>query len=571
MAYSILKINFSILLSLVFFGCSQKDEGQTTNGLARMTLTNSSTTSALSLDVLEKMPPIDGTKLSVSELNVSSISILSHQFLKIEFKEDPLADYHEFTSCNELNECSPSLNSPQKLDFSGHIYPSAPSGLLTVSLRACVRNYNAVILSQNCGTWVQAKTKHLAQKNVKTLEFFSQIYELENKSLPELSERLRTAFTHYLARSSSLLQADTQDKQHELLKNIAANTEVVGEDSLRQWLMSEEFLEAHNALLLTSFKNESESMSLADSQGDGLNTAVGSVLIVEGSGILIYLAYKYYKAKQDMKKLKQDLDNPITSPALARALSVGFKESYKSSVFNRYLEKSQSYKDLKKFVGETSELKKLIVENPETVISKAKVNEGILSFSKEGLTPMQQLQYNKYEKLKKLQPLTELQSKDFDRIKEALTNSQIIDGHGNYRKLTDNISGDSLKKRMDVREELKSGLLKANTMKQEFEQAGIEGKKDIDTKIRNEEVFSSNSAKYKSAFAILGSVSLIVFGALLANQKLDLKDDGNFSLRQAQQELLDQIKDIYQQLLATRLELNQLYIQFAEAKKAGYL
>ena len=154
---------------------------------------------------------INGAQLTATIKSLERFNIGEHAGITINMYQGGIQDFYQFFICNRKSlTCHPKAQTPGEFALSVHHYHLPPSGLVEVSVRACVRPERAINPGQLCGKYttdslslgpsgnpeikkiLSDRNSKLDQAKKQCFEFFEKIKPFQEKlsSHPELSETI---------------------------------------------------------------------------------------------------------------------------------------------------------------------------------------------------------------------------------------------------------------------------------------------------------------------------------------------------------------------------------------------
>ncbi|MBP6217473.1 MAG: hypothetical protein KA436_02680 [Oligoflexales bacterium] len=184
----------------------------------------------------EKLGEVDGSRLSVSVLSVSSQRINDYDSIKIEATSDPETgkqDYFEYAICEkeDAGSCSPDPSRPSSFVSSPYTTTSSLPKILNIQVRACVREYHAKNKSQLCGAWKRTPYKQGQLDDVATEALLKEQEAVKEKIAKNCSE-IRQRILNF------------KKSHQELFDRCAAKDKTLSKDQLNLCALSNKHLEA---------------------------------------------------------------------------------------------------------------------------------------------------------------------------------------------------------------------------------------------------------------------------------------------------------------------------------------
>lgn len=356
--------------------------------------------------------PIDAAQLKILELNLSSANYGSHRSLKFSVKTSPGTEFLEYAVCarDNLNDCKPDQSSPGVFSNEVHEFHNPMAGDLTVSVRACVRENNAINSSIPCGEWLNRP--YIQRPNT------NEDLALKLTAVAQQDERLREecqTFYRKLEYFFQQIQIDPSNQQNtQNLLNMMYNTLKLGEHSFYEMVkgglldLAQENYELEQLYMQNQVKQQGQTLSLTDGTGGSSNTQtapdpqektieefyaeadsegeeekksqMGNAAILLGMGSLTIVGggYLTYQAMQDLGKANAMINNLrsqyeanmkfLGDDPKTRRLVSGLENLEKS--FNRATTALTEYNILVKSI-ESSGPRQLMQDMLETELKKA--------------------------------------------------------------------------------------------------------------------------------------------------------------------------------------------------------
>lgn len=229
------------------------------------------------------IPLINGPTLTTQGITVEPYEYLNRSFnaLKIRIEADPDSDYEELIVCNDAQPavCKPEASHPER--FSERtVLSQPPPGLLTIQVRGCVFEKNALDPTKLCGPW-----KSTVYRNEVCMDKKCPDLPLDPQSVMQgLCAEIEKAMVEYRAVSQEELSKETvskaqQNVSEQLKVNIANFVDINHPANCPDLIDKYWYLRDKNTI------------------GAAFIYTLGSLLVVGGAALVSTGAYKIYKGR----------------------------------------------------------------------------------------------------------------------------------------------------------------------------------------------------------------------------------------------------------------------------------
>ena len=170
---------------------------------------------------------INGAQLTATIKSLESFNIGGHIGITINMYQGGFQDYYQFFICNRKSlVCSPKAQSPREFALSGHQYFLPPSGLVEVSVRACIRTERALNASHLCGKYTTDSITLSPSANEKITNLLTERRNILDNAKKECFDFFdkTLAFNEIFSKDLSLSKtviAKALKKQHEVGKDMS--------------------------------------------------------------------------------------------------------------------------------------------------------------------------------------------------------------------------------------------------------------------------------------------------------------------------------------------------------------